>query len=60
MFKDYEVQFLQPIADALRMADLTTDRIDQIVLLGAGTRVPRIQQLLQDFFKGYFLFEIIF
>ncbi|CAJ0607927.1 unnamed protein product [Cylicocyclus nassatus] len=38
-----------PIEQALKMAELTMDQVDQIVLMGAGTRVPRVQEELQKF-----------
>ena len=54
MFKDLEPQFLQPIEDAIKMAELSgIDQVGQIVLMGAGSRVPRIQQLLADYVGGY-------
>lgn len=56
MIKDFEPRYLQPIHDALRMADFTGDKINQIVFFGGGTRVPRVKQLLQDFF-GFFIFN---
>lgn len=38
LFKDLEQRFLQPVVDALRMAELSIDKVDQIALMGAGTR----------------------
>uniref|UniRef100_A0A1I8AM22 Hypoxia up-regulated protein 1 n=1 Tax=Steinernema glaseri TaxID=37863 RepID=A0A1I8AM22_9BILA len=52
MMADLEPRFIQTITDALKMAEMTVDQIDQVVLMGAGTRIPRVQALLQDFFKG--------
>jgi hypoxia up-regulated 1 len=52
MTKSLETRFMQPVVDALRMAEMNVDTLDQVVLMGAGTRVPRLQQLLQDYVKG--------
>lgn len=51
--KDLEPRFVQPIVDALRMAEMSIENVDMVVLFGAGTRIPRIQQLLSEFTKGY-------
>lgn len=40
------------VLDALDDANLKCDDIDTIVLVGGSTRIPKIQQLLQDLFKG--------
>ena len=36
-----------PIQEALKDADLTTDAIDQNVLVGGSTRIPAIQALVE-------------
>ncbi|KAL6723178.1 hypothetical protein Aduo_018208 [Ancylostoma duodenale] len=51
MILDLEPRFLQPINDALAMAEKTMDQVDQFVLMGAGTRVPKIQELLKTLLK---------
>ena len=43
---------LEPVEKALRDAKLDKSSIDDIVLVGGSTRIPKIQKLLQDFFKG--------
>ncbi|KAM9812150.1 heat shock protein family A (Hsp70) member 8b [Syngnathus typhle] len=43
---------LQPVENALRDAKLDKSSINEIVLVGGSTRIPRIQKLLQDFFNG--------
>merc|ERR1712079_586329 len=43
---------LEPVEKALRDAKLDKASIDQIVLVGGSTRIPKIQKLLQDFFNG--------
>ena len=55
MFKEFEPRLLEPVKSALKMANLSVDKLDRILLMGAGTRVPRLQELLGQFFNGLFL-----
>lgn len=41
-----------PVQKVLDDADLDKSKIDDIVLVGGSTRIPRIQKLLSDFFDG--------
>merc|ERR1712198_245718 len=43
---------LEPVEKALRDAKLDKSSIDDIVLVGGSTRIPKIQKLLMDFFNG--------
>ena len=43
---------LEPVEKALRDAKMDKRKIDEIVLVGGSTRIPKIQKLLQDFFNG--------
>ena len=43
---------LEPVEKALRDAKLDKGQIQDIVLVGGSTRIPKIQKLLQDFFNG--------
>merc|ERR1719365_369265 len=43
---------LDPVEKALRDAKLDKSSIQDIVLVGGSTRIPKIQKLLQDFFNG--------
>ncbi|XP_054153414.1 heat shock cognate 71 kDa protein-like [Oppia nitens] len=43
---------LDPVEKALRDAKLDKSQIQDIVLVGGSTRIPKIQKLLQDFFNG--------
>jgi len=43
---------LKPVARVLKDAGLTKKDVDQVVLVGGSTRVPKVQQLLRDFFEG--------
>mmetsp|Transcript_8917 Transcript_8917/g.14172 ORF Transcript_8917/g.14172 Transcript_8917/m.14172 type:complete len:661 (-) Transcript_8917:132-2114(-) len=41
---------LKPVKEALKGAGLNKNDIEEIVLVGGSTRIPRIQKLLKDFF----------
>lgn len=43
---------LEPVEKSLRDAKLDKSNINEIVLVGGSTRIPKIQKLLQDFFNG--------
>merc|ERR1712211_150895 len=43
---------LEPFGKALRDAKLDKASIDDIVLVGGSTRIPKVQKLHQDFFNG--------
>src|SRR5579859_7051979 len=42
----------QPVIDALKDAKLTPEQIDEVVLVGGSTRVPMVQRLVKELFKG--------
>ncbi|VDM23372.1 unnamed protein product [Toxocara canis] len=52
MIADLEHRMLQPIIDSMKMAEMDVGQIDQVVLMGAGTRVPKVKAVLQGFFKN--------
>lgn len=43
---------LGPVKKALDDAGLKKDQIDEIVLVGGSTRIPKVQSLIKDFFNG--------
>jgi len=43
---------LDPVEKSLRDAKIDKGNINEIVLVGGSTRIPKIQKLLQDFFNG--------
>merc|ERR1712172_385914 len=43
---------LDPVEKAMRDAKLDKSSINDVVLVGGSTRIPKIQKLLQDFFNG--------
>ncbi|CAJ0585594.1 unnamed protein product, partial [Mesorhabditis spiculigera] len=47
LIADLEPRIGKPVLDALDMAGLTMEQVDQVVLMGAGTRTPKVQEVLQ-------------
>ncbi|EDO03165.1 heat shock protein SSB [Sclerotinia sclerotiorum 1980 UF-70] len=43
---------LEPVAQVLKDANIDKSKVDEIVLVGGSTRIPRIQKLLSEFFDG--------
>ena len=43
---------MKPVERVLKDADLTKKEIDEIVLVGGSTRIPKVQQLVKEFFNG--------
>jgi L1 cell adhesion molecule like protein len=43
---------LEPVAQVLKDASIEKSAVDEIVLVGGSTRIPRIQKLLSEFFDG--------
>lgn len=43
---------LDPMEQALKDAELTTEDIDRIILVGGSTRIPAVQEALKKFFNG--------
>lgn len=43
---------LGPVKQVLDDSDLRKDDIDEIVMVGGSTRIPKVQQLIKDFFNG--------
>ena len=43
---------MAPVDQVLRDAKLSKAQIDEIVLVGGSTRIPKIQQLLSEYFNG--------
>jgi stress 70 chaperone-associated protein len=41
---------LQPIDRVLEATQLTRDEVDEIVLVGGSTRIPKVRQLIRDYF----------
>ena len=45
-------QTIDPVQRVLKDADMKKEEVDEIVLVGGSTRIPKVQQLLKDFFNS--------
>jgi L1 cell adhesion molecule like protein len=43
---------MAPVEQALKDAKLSKRDIEEVVLVGGSTRIPKVQQLLSEFFNG--------
>ena len=43
---------IEPVTKVLRDSEVSKSQIDEIVLVGGSTRIPKIQELLSSFFNG--------
>ena len=43
---------LRPVDQVLRDANMSKGQVSEIVLVGGSTRIPRIQQMLKNYFNG--------
>jgi len=43
---------LGPVQKVMEDADMEKSEVDEIVLVGGSTRIPKVQQLLKDYFGG--------
>lgn len=50
--EDLFEKVIEPIKKVLEVTELEQSDIDEIVLVGGSTRIPRIRQVIKDFFKG--------
>uniref|UniRef100_A0A6C0CBK0 Uncharacterized protein n=1 Tax=viral metagenome TaxID=1070528 RepID=A0A6C0CBK0_9ZZZZ len=49
---DLFIMCMKPLDDVLKSAELTKNDIDDIVMVGGSTRIPKIQSLILNFFSG--------
>jgi molecular chaperone DnaK len=52
MCEDLFQRSVGPVKQALSDASLTPEKIDEVVLVGGSTRIPRVQQIVRDLFLG--------
>ncbi len=52
MCEDIFQRSVGPVRQALKDAEIGPDKIDEVVLVGGSTRIPRIQQIVKDLFNG--------
>ena len=43
---------IEPVSQALEDANMTTEEIDRLILIGGSTRTPAVQRAISDFFAG--------
>jgi heat shock protein 1/8 len=43
---------MDPVTKVLQDSGLSKGQIDEVVLVGGSTRIPKVQELLRDFFNG--------
>jgi heat shock 70kDa protein 1/2/6/8 len=43
---------MEPVEKVLRDAKISKSQVDEVVLVGGSTRIPKVQQMLVDFFNG--------
>ncbi|KAL7093285.1 hypothetical protein ACP275_11G031300 [Erythranthe tilingii] len=49
---DMFMRCMEPVEKCLRDAKIDKSTVHEVVLVGGSTRIPKVQQLLQDFFNG--------
>ncbi|GFP99871.1 heat shock 70 kDa protein [Phtheirospermum japonicum] len=49
---DLFLKCMEPVEKCLRDARIDKSLVHEVVLVGGSTRIPKVQQLLQDFFNG--------
>ncbi|MEM6268869.1 MAG: molecular chaperone DnaK [Bacteroidota bacterium] len=48
---DLFTRAIEPCKEALKQAKLNVGDIDEVILVGGSTRIPKVQELVQDHFK---------
>jgi len=49
---DYFRRALEPVEKVLRDAKMDKASVDEVILVGGSTRIPKIQSMLSDYFNG--------
>jgi L1 cell adhesion molecule like protein len=49
---DYFKKCMEPCEKVLRDAKISKSQVDEVVLVGGSTRIPKIQAMLSEFFNG--------
>ncbi|PYU23286.1 MAG: molecular chaperone DnaK [Acidobacteria bacterium] len=52
LMEDLLQRTVGPVKQALSDSGLTADKIDEVVLVGGSTRIPRVVQIVKDLFGG--------
>jgi L1 cell adhesion molecule like protein len=59
MCGDYFRKTVEPVERVLRDSKISKRQVNEIVLVGGSTRIPKVQQMLSDFFNGKDLYKSI-
>jgi molecular chaperone DnaK len=51
LVEDLVQQTLEPCRTAIKDAGMTVQQVDRVILVGGMTRMPRVQQVVQEFFN---------
>ena len=43
---------MKPVQKVMEDSDLSKTELDEIVLVGGSTRIPKVQQLVKEYFNG--------
>ncbi|CAL8170397.1 unnamed protein product [Prunus armeniaca] len=54
---DLFIKCMEPVKKCITDANMDIHSVDDVVLAGGSTRIPMVQQLLQEFFKGKELYK---
>ena len=49
---DYFKKCMEPVEKVIRDSKIAKNNVNEIVLVGGSTRIPKVQELLQEFFNG--------
>ncbi|KGN61214.1 heat shock 70 kDa protein [Cucumis sativus] len=49
---DMFMKCMEPVEKCIRDAKIDKSQVHEVVLVGGSTRIPKVQQLLQDYFNG--------
>ena len=49
---DLFIRCLPPISEVIRVSGVAKEQIDEVVLVGGSTRIPKLAEILQKFFNG--------
>ena len=49
---DYFKKSMEPVEKVLKDANISKGQVDEVVLVGGSTRIPKVQSMLSDLFNG--------
>ena len=49
---DYFNKCIDPVEKVMRDSKISKGGVDEVVLVGGSTRIPKVQSMLLDFFNG--------